>query len=80
METTTMARPKAGAKAPKAGPKGGSRAGFRTLGFRVSNEYAEWLEHAAKHNRVSVAALLDKAAVAYAEATGFAEPPPERLP
>lgn len=54
--------------------------GFRTIGLRASDAYAEWLARAAKHGRDTVAAFLDKAAAEHAAAIGFAEPPPERIP
>ena len=54
--------------------------GFRTLGMRVSDSYAEWLAKAAKHDRVTVAAFLDRAAADRAAAIGFTEPPPDRVP
>jgi hypothetical protein len=53
---------------------------FRTIGIRVSAEYADWLERAAKHDRLTIAAFLDKAAGDRAKAIGFEEPPPERIP
>jgi hypothetical protein len=54
--------------------------GFRTIGFRVSQEYAAWLERASKHNRITIAAFLDRAAAEHAKATGFDETPPDRIP
>jgi hypothetical protein len=54
--------------------------GFRTLGIRMSHEYAQWLADAAKHDRVTIAAFLDKAAAEHARAVGFQPPPPERIP
>lgn len=52
----------------------------RTVAFRCTVEWFAWLEGAAKHNRMTVATFLDRAAAEHAKATGFLEPPPERLP
>lgn len=54
--------------------------GFRTLGIRMSAEYASWLSEVAKVDRVTVAAFLDRAALDRAKAIGFAKAPPERNP
>jgi hypothetical protein len=54
--------------------------GFRTLGIRVTNAYADWLARAAKHSRSTIATFLDRAAATQAKLDGFDEPPPERLP
>lgn len=53
---------------------------IRTIGLRVTRGWADWLERAAKHDRVTVATFLDKAAADRARAIGFDEAPPERLP
>jgi hypothetical protein len=50
-----------------------------TRGLRMTGGYSEWLERFAKSKRMSVATLLDIAAAAYAESSGF-EAPPERVP
>ncbi len=73
------------AKAKKSGersPKNKERQepGFRTIGIRVSNAYAEWLAEAAKHDRVTIAAFLDRAAADRARVIGFAQVPPPRIP
>jgi hypothetical protein len=53
---------------------------LRTVGVRATAEWADWLERLAKHNRTDIAKVLDAAATHYAKATGFNEPPPERVP
>lgn len=68
MSTGLMARPKKSASAPE--PK--------TIAMRTSGEYAAWVERLAKHNRSTVAGLLDQALVDYAKSVGFTEEPPER--
>jgi hypothetical protein len=79
MVGTTMARPKKkGARSPKNKERQGP--GFRTIGIRVSEAYAEWLDRAAKHSRVTIAAFLDRGAAREARFAGFDEAPPERIP
>jgi hypothetical protein len=74
-----MARPKkSAARSPK--NKERQEPGFTTKGIRMSNAYAEWLEQAAKHSRMTIATFLDRAAAAQAKADGFNTPPPERNP
>lgn len=66
-------------KAKAAGEKAKPVPNFRTIGVRVSEEYAEWLTRAAKHDRTTIATFLDKAATDRAAAIGFSEPPPDRI-
>jgi hypothetical protein len=69
-------------KSSERSPKNKERtdmSGFRMIGIRVSNEYAGWLDRAAKHGRLTVAAFLDRAAAAEAKASGFEEVPPDRI-
>jgi uncharacterized protein (DUF1778 family) len=68
-----MARPKAKKQSP-------ASLEIRTIGLRTTKGWAEWLERAAKHSRITIASFLDRAAAEHARATGFTEPPPERLP
>ena len=68
----TVGRPK------KVAPKGASKP--KTLGFRVSGPYGEWLERLAKHYRTNVAGIIDRALAEWAEAEGYKEAPPERMP
>jgi hypothetical protein len=73
--TATMGRPKKITPKLKAGePKP------KTLGFRVSGEYGEWLDRLAKRHRTSVAGIMDRAIAEWAAAQGFDEPAPERMP
>jgi len=54
-------------------------AGFRTIGLRASDAYADWIAEAADHERSTVAAFLDRAAAAYAKQVGFQKEPPRRI-
>jgi hypothetical protein len=71
---------------PKPKPKPAARARgpidpeIRVLGVRATRAWCDWLERAAKHGRVTVAAFVDRATAEHAKASGFDEPPPERLP
>jgi hypothetical protein len=71
--TTLMARPKG--RPPKSRDEGA-----RTIGFRVTESYAKWLEDVAEANRSTIAGLLDQAVASYAEAIGFKKAPPRRVP
>ncbi len=51
----------------------------KTIGLRVSTAYADWLARAAAHDRVTIAAFLDRAAIDRAKAIGFAEAAPPRI-
>jgi hypothetical protein len=73
-----MAKKKPGERSPR--NKERQAPGFRTIGIRVSDSYAEWLAEAAKHDRVTIAAFLDRAAADRARAIGFTRLPPERIP
>lgn len=50
----------------------------KTIAFRASPEYADWVEALASHNRTTVAGLLDQSLVRFAREVGFAANPPER--
>ena len=65
---------------PKKASKSNEIYKSKTIGFRVSNEYGEWLERLAKRYRTTVAGLMDRAVAEWAESQGYAEPPPERMP
>jgi hypothetical protein len=69
---------KPGARSPKNKERQGP--GFRTIGIRVSDAYAEWLAEAAKYDRVTIAAFLDRAATDRARVIGFTQAPPARIP
>ena len=64
-----MARPKSAKDKP-----------LRTIGIKASTEWADWLERFAKHQRTTVASLVDRSLASQAEVVGFAENPPERIP
>lgn len=49
----------------------------KSVAFRVSAPYSEWVDRMAAHNRTTIAGLLDQALARYAKETGF-EAPPER--
>jgi hypothetical protein len=61
-------------------PKGAKPKGSKTVGFRATYEWADWLERLARHSRTDVAKVIDAALTEYAKAHGFKEPPPERMP
>jgi hypothetical protein len=71
-ETAVMARPK------QTKDKGPSP--LRTIGIKASQPWAEWLERFAKHQRTTVASLVDRALAQHAESEGFKDVPPERIP
>jgi hypothetical protein len=66
----TMARPKKIRPEAKLPPK--------TIALRTSGEYAAWVEALAKHNRTTIAGLVDQALVKHAREIGFDTPAPER--
>jgi hypothetical protein len=71
MDTPTMARTK------KTAP-GKAKPEPKTVAFRVSAEYAVWLDGLARKNRTTMAGLLDQALADRAEKIGYTEPVPER--
>jgi tRNA (Thr-GGU) A37 N-methylase len=76
MTVDAMAKKKG--RSPKNKERQGS--GFRTVGIRVSDEYARWLAEVAKFDRVTIAAFLDRAAADRAAAINYPKAPPERIP
>lgn len=70
--TAVMEKPKRGPK-PKA-----TVLPQKTIAFRVSGEYGQWLERLAEHNRTTVAGLMDQAIAAYGKQIEFSESPPKR--
>jgi hypothetical protein len=52
----------------------------KTVGIRATGEWAAWLDRGAKHCRLDVAKLIDKAVAVYLKKEGFDEPPPVRIP
>lgn len=73
-----MAKKKPSERSPKNKERKGP--GFRTIGFRASMAFSEWADEAAKYDRVTVAAFIEKAMVDRAKAIGFEKKPPERIP
>jgi uncharacterized protein (DUF1778 family) len=78
MTGAAMAKKKTEQRSPKNKERQGT--GFRTIGVRTSAAFADWLEQAAKLDRVSVAAFIEKAVVERAKAIGLADEAPERIP
>jgi hypothetical protein len=72
MGTMTVGRPKKIAKKGATPPK--------TIGFRVSGEYGEWLDGLARHHRTTVAGVMDRAIAEWAEGQGYPAKAPERMP
>lgn len=72
MRTATVGRPK----------KTANKGGFppKTIGYRVSGEYGEWLKRLARRYRTSVTGIMDRAVAEWAQAQGFDEEAPERMP
>lgn len=71
---TTMPRPKK--KPPKsAEPAKAAEPSMKTHGLRMTAAYSDWLERYARSQRVSVAALIDRALADDAERRGFPAPP-----
>jgi hypothetical protein len=58
--------------APKAKPQA------KTIAFKVSDPYAEWVEKVAARNRSTVAGLIDQALAQYAASIGVKEEAPAR--
>lgn len=72
----TMAKAKRGTAGPKARPDPDLMV---TRALKMRREYADWLERFASMERVSLAALFDRALASHAARAGF-EAPPERVP
>lgn len=72
MGAVEVGRPKKTARKGAPDPK--------TIGLRVSGEYAQWLENLARRHRTTVAGLIDRAVAEWAQAQGYEEPAPERMP
>lgn len=70
MSVGMMAKPKS--KTPQPRPA-------KTIGLRVSGDYAAWIEEFASSERMSVATLIDRAVAAYAKQTAFRSPPERSL-
>lgn len=59
--------------------KGKTPPPLKTVGFKATAEWVEWLNGAAASDRATVAAFLDRAAAAYAKQIGHEVPPPQRV-
>ena len=70
-----MAKPKA---KPRRGRPAVPERTFKTLGYRVSSAYLEWITAAAAVNRSTVSGLIDQAVARYAREIGVEDPPPDR--
>jgi len=73
----TMAKPKAKAKTGRGRPTVKNKS-FKTLGYRVSSSYLQWISQTASANRSSVSGLIDQAVAKYARDIGVTDPPPDR--
>jgi hypothetical protein len=51
----------------------------KTIGYRVSGPYGDWLEDQARKYRTTVAGFIDRAVAEWTVGNGD-EPPPERMP
>lgn len=71
----TMAKPKT--TAGRGRPPGRDKS-YKTLGYRVSEPYLEWITGAATANRSTVSGLIDQAVARYAREIGVSDPPPDR--
>lgn len=52
----------------------------KSIGMRVTGEYALWLEGLATKYRTSVAGIIDRALAEWSEAEGYEHRPPRRTP
>jgi hypothetical protein len=73
---TAMAKAKGGAAKAGAKPDPDEMV---TRALKMRREYADWLERFAAMERVSLAALLDRALASHALRQGF-QVPPDRVP
>jgi hypothetical protein len=67
-----MARPK------KTAAKAAAKLEPKSIAFRVSGEYALWVDAIASANQSNVSTLLAQALAEYAKAIGITEGPPAR--
>jgi hypothetical protein len=64
-------------KAGRGRPPGQDKS-FRTLGYRFSESYPEWINKAAAANRSTVSGLIDQGVSPYARAINVSDAPPDR--
>ena len=48
------------------------------LTVRMTPQFREWLDKAARHSRLNVSGFIEFAVIAYAKQQGFDETPPKR--
>jgi len=72
-----MAMAKAKAKTRRGRPAAKDKA-IKTLGYRVSQAYLDWITQAAEANRSTVSVLIDQAVAEYARRIGLGDDPPDR--
>jgi hypothetical protein len=53
---------------------------LKVIGIKTSPEWAQWLAQFARSQKVSVAALVDRALVEHAKSLDFQLVPPQRIP
>lgn len=75
MDALLMARKATSKPAAKATAK----SKVKTLNFRVSDEYAAWVDALAEANRSTVAGLIDQALADRARTIEFSKPAPRRV-
>lgn len=74
MPGTAVGRPK------KILPKGKTEPDGKSVGFRVSSEYAVWLEGLAERYRTTVAGVIDRALAEWSKSEEYEIKPPKRVP
>jgi uncharacterized protein (DUF1778 family) len=75
MTGTTMAKPKA---KTRRGRPAVEEKSAKTLGYRVTPAYLEWITRAAAVNRTTISGLIDQAVARYAREIGIQDQPPDR--
>jgi hypothetical protein len=71
----TMTAPK---KGRKRGPKPKPEGPRKTVSFKASAEFGEWLDEFTAEERMALSSLIERALVHYAKHVGFEPEPPER--
>ena len=75
---SVVAQPKMGR--PKKGDASNPAPEQKSIGMRVTLEYAAWLEGLAAHYRTNVAGIIDRALAEWSETEGYETRPPRRNP
>jgi hypothetical protein len=73
MTGAVMAKPKTRQGRPAVEEKSA-----KTLGYRVTPTYLEWITRAAAANRSTISGLIDQAVARYAREIGVEDSPPDR--